>query len=153
MLPRLESGKKVWEACTRYTSYLSSELTLQVRFDEARGIAGDEDVLVMRAHHFASGQVVARGVTKSPFALGGSIVNLILYMASPNGPDDREGRRRWSQMMLLIAGRKMDGWSEVEKEDGLVPAVEVAPYTWVHRFLPEQAAKVSGGDDVLAKVD
>ena len=46
----------------------------------------------------------------------------------------------------------MAGWSEVEKESGLVPAAEVAPYTWAHRFLPEEAAKLSAGGNVLGKV-
>ena len=54
--------------------------------------------------------------------------------------------------MLLVAGKKMAGWSEVEKERGLVPAAEVAPYTWAHRFLPQEAKKVSSGDDERAKV-
>ena len=54
--------------------------------------------------------------------------------------------------MLLVAGKKMAGWSEVEKASGLVPAAEVAPYTWAHRFLPQEAAKMSGGDDERGKV-
>ena len=47
--------------------------------------------------------------------------------------------------MLLVAGKKMAGWSEVEKESGFLPAAEVAPYTWAHRFLPQEARKVSVG--------
>ena len=151
MLPRLQAGKKTLQACTRYTAHLSSELALEVRFDPAP-IASGEAASLRLAHHFASGKIVSRGATKGPFVLGTLAVNLILYMASPNGPDDREGRRRWCQMMLLIAGKKMAQWSEVEKETGLVPAAEVAPYTWARRFLPEEAAKLSSGDDVLAKV-
>ena len=54
--------------------------------------------------------------------------------------------------MLLVAGKKMDGWSEVEKASGPVPAAEVAPYTWAHRFLPHEAKKVSGGGDARDKV-
>ena len=54
--------------------------------------------------------------------------------------------------MLLVAGKKMAGWSEVQKESGLVPAAEVAPYAWTHRFLPQEAARVSGGDDERVKV-
>ena len=54
--------------------------------------------------------------------------------------------------MLLVAGKKMSGWSEVEKESGPVPAAEVAPYTWAHRFLPQQAKKVSGGADARGTV-
>ena len=50
-------------------------------------------------------------------------------------------------MMLLVAGKKMAGWSEVEKESGLVPAAEVAPYAWAHRFLPQAAAKLTSDDD------
>ena len=46
----------------------------------------------------------------------------------------------------------MAGWSEVEKESGLVPAAEVAPYAWAHRFLPQEAKKVSGGGDERGKV-
>ena len=114
MLPQLEAGKKVLQDCRRYTAYLSSELTLQVRFDKAkaRETAAEETTFVKLARHFASGRVISRGVTKGPFALGASLVNLILYMASPNGLGDREGRRRWSQVMLLVAGKKMAGWSD-----------------------------------------
>ena len=90
--------------------------------------------------------------TTDPFSLGASTVHLILYMASPNGLDDLEGRIRWSQMMLLVAGKKMAGWSEVEKETGLLPAAEVTPYAWAHRFLPDEAAKLSSGGDALGKV-
>ena len=54
--------------------------------------------------------------------------------------------------MLLVAGKKMVGWSEVEKERGIIPAAEMAPYAWAHRFLPQEAAKVSGGDDERGKV-
>merc|ERR1719201_2331867 len=111
-----------------------------------------ETTVVTLAQHFVSGRVVSRGVTKDSFTLGASLENLILYMASPNGLDDREGRRRWSQMMLLVAGKKMAGWSEVAKESGVVPAAEVAPYAWAHRFLPQEAKKVSSGDDERGKV-
>ena len=154
MLPRLEAAKKVLRDCTRYTDHLSSELTLQVRFDKARPreIFRDETTLVTLTHHFVSGKIVSRGVTKGPFSLGSSIVNLILYMASPNGPDDYKGRWRWSQMMLLVAGKKMAGWSPVEKETGLVSAAELVPYAWVHRFLPQEATKTSRGDDARHKV-
>merc|ERR1719201_886240 len=111
-----------------------------------------DTAIVKLARHFVSGQIISRGVTKDPFSLGASLVNLILYLASPNGLDDREGRRRWCQMMLLVAGKKMAGWSEVAKERGLVPAAEVAPYAWAHRFLPHEAKKVSGGGDERGKV-
>ena len=54
--------------------------------------------------------------------------------------------------MLLVAGKKMAGWSEVAKESGPVPAAEVAPYAWTHRFLPHEAKKVSSGGDERGKV-
>merc|ERR1719506_2817243 len=107
-----------------------------------------DTTVVTLARHFTSGRIISGGVTKDPFSLK-TAINLILYMASPNGLDDREGRRSWSQMMLLVAGKKMAGWSEVKKESGHVPAAEVAPYTWAHRFLPEEAAKLSAGGNVL----
>ena len=100
----------------------------------------------------ATAQKRKRRATKDPFSLGASLVNLILYMASPNGLGDREGRMRWSQTMLLVAGKKMAGWSEVKKETGLVPAAEVVPHAWAHRFLPQQAKEVSGGADERDKV-
>ena len=87
-----------------------------------------------------------------PFSLGPSLTQLILYMASPNGLDDREGRRRWTRTMLLVTGKKMAEWSEVKKETGLVPAAEVVPYAWAHRFLPQESKKVSGGDDARGKM-
>ena len=54
--------------------------------------------------------------------------------------------------MLLVVWKKMAGWSEVEKERGPVPAAEVVPYAWSHWFLPQEAAKVSRGDDTRDKV-
>ena len=56
--------------------------------------------------------------------------------------------------MLLVAGKKMAGWSEVKKESGSVPAAEVAPYVWAHRFLPQEAAELcaaSGDANALGK--
>ena len=100
----------------------------------------------------ATAQKRKRRATKDPFSLGASLVNLILYMASPNGLGDHEGRRSWSLMMLLVTGKKMAGWSGVAKESGLVPAAEVVPYAWAHRFLPQEAKKVSGGADARGKV-
>ena len=66
VLSQLEAGKKVLQDCERYTTYLSSELDLKVRFDEAKAeeIAGDEDRFVRLAHHFASGRIVSRGIKK-----------------------------------------------------------------------------------------
>jgi len=158
MLPKLEAGKKVLHECSRHAARLSSELALRARFDEGNDSEDededeDEGTIVMHARRFTRARIFSRGATKGPFSLGQPMItNLILYMASPNSLDDHEGRRRWSQMMLLVAGKEMEAWSEVEKETGLVPAAEVAPYAWAHRFLPQEAAKVSGGADASAKV-
>merc|ERR1719362_1472119 len=46
----------------------------------------------------------------------------------------------------------MAGWSDIEKERGLIPAAEVVPYAWAHRFLPHEAKKVPSGDDERGKV-
>ena len=54
--------------------------------------------------------------------------------------------------MLLVASKKMSGWSDVKKERGLVPAAEVAPYEWAHRFLSQEALKLSSCDDAPGKV-
>ena len=155
MLSQMEEVKKVLQDCIRHTDYLSSELLLEVRFNDEvreRELAVDETTIMTITRQFETGQIVSRGVTKGPFGLGTSTANLILYMASPNGWNDFDGRRSWSQMMLLITGRKMDGWSGLEKETGLVSAVEVVPYRWDHRFLPQEAAKVFAGDNELVTV-
>ena len=55
-------------------------------------------------------------------------------------------------MMLFIAGKKMAGWSRVAKESGLVPAAEVVPHAWTHRFLPHEAKRVPGGANAHDKV-